>query len=198
MTQGQPKFNNTLEAGEYAQRRHAYVSVVLKNCPMWRALVESYALSHIQDDHETIAQYLRRIAEQDFEDGPEGCHFPELLKTLNAYSEKLVTAMLGEVASQSIHDLLTKRSQIVVVDDDSFKQVLDLISSREPLLPHVTWQTIEVRVGPRHDLSGKSAVQVIHEALDAQGWDADVVLKGMRLPLSLPLASGDSPDRPRS
>lgn len=186
-----------VNAGEYAHRRRAYVSVVTKNSPMWRALVDSYAPTHWQEEGETIDQYLGRIAEQDFEDGLEACHFPDLLNTLNTYSEQLAIAMLVEAGVQPVEAILAKRAQVLVVDEASFKEALELIARREQLPAYLAHQTIEVRIQPRQEPGDKSAVQVIHEALEAQGWSASVVLKSLRAGPDLPQPSDDEPQRPR-
>lgn len=68
------------EMNEYEISRANYVQEVVRSPARLRQLFTAYELSHQISDGESVDEYARRCAEQDFEDGEAGCIFPELYR----------------------------------------------------------------------------------------------------------------------
>lgn len=82
-------------------RRHFYVQGVLKSPRMVAALLADYELSHAMGEHgdETIEQFISRCAEQDFDDGQDGCLFQSLYQeslSLSSAQLEVVDPQLAE------------------------------------------------------------------------------------------------------
>lgn len=64
------------------ERRAAYVDNVRHSKELTRTLLATYAASHAREEGESDHDYLARCAEQDYEDGEDGCCFPTLYASL--------------------------------------------------------------------------------------------------------------------
>lgn len=76
--------------------RHLYVQTLLASPSHCAQLLDCYASMHEKvNETESIGQYIKRCAEQDFEDGESGCLFPLMYRETLATSQA-VTLDIGE------------------------------------------------------------------------------------------------------
>lgn len=68
--------------------RSAYIELVKNDELAKRTLLSTYADSHSREDDESDDDYLWRCAEQDFEDGPHGCLFPDHYETATTVQQQ--------------------------------------------------------------------------------------------------------------
>lgn len=64
------------------EKRLAYVEHVRCSKELTKLVLATYAASHQREEGESDHDYLSRCAEQDYEDGPDGCCSPSLYMSL--------------------------------------------------------------------------------------------------------------------
>lgn len=69
------------EVNSMASQATKYISFITADLSATKVLLETYAATHIRSKDESDDDYLKRCAEQDFYDGPDGCLFPHFFHT---------------------------------------------------------------------------------------------------------------------